>query len=90
MAFSYFWNGMHMLRLQAILGLIFVAASLPAKLFCLQSGTAVGLVTVNAVFYTLASLLPGAVATWSYLRRQQAVENAGGSNQGAGDLACDL
>lgn len=87
MAFSYFWNGMHMLRLQAILGLVFVAVSFPAKLLCMQSGSAVGLVTVNAVVYTAGSLLPGAVATWRYLRRQQAVENVSRSTQSAVDLA---
>ena len=67
MAFSYFWNGMHMLRLQAVLGGIFVLVSLPSKVALLQSGNAGTVVMVNVVAYTVSSLLPGAVATWGSL-----------------------
>lgn len=63
MAFSYFWNGMHMLRLQAVLGGVFVLVSLPMKVAILHSGNAATLVAVNVIAYTVTSLLPGAFAT---------------------------
>lgn len=63
MAFSYFWNGMHMLRLQAVLGGVFVLVSLPMKVAILHSGNAATLVVVNVIAYTVTSLLPGAFAT---------------------------
>jgi len=68
MAFSYFWNGMHMLTLQAVLGLVFVAVGLPAKLMALQAGTAASLVAVNAVAYAIVCLVPGALVTAPYVR----------------------
>ena len=68
MAFSYFWNGMHMLRLQAVIGLLFVSISLPAKIFTLQGGQATSVLVVNAIVFTVSSLLPGAIVTYMYLR----------------------
>lgn len=68
MAFSYFWNGMHMLRLQAVLGLIFVLVSLPAKIICLHGGDATVVAAINSVAFVMSSLLPGAFATWMTLR----------------------
>jgi hypothetical protein len=68
MAFSYFWNGMHMLRLQAALGLIFVAVGLPAKLLALQAGTAASVVAINVLAYGATLLIPGSLATRSQLK----------------------
>jgi len=90
MAFSYFWNGMHMLRLQAILGLVFVAVSFPAKIWWLQAGNAAGVLTVNSVAYTLASLLPGAIATWKYLRRHQPLSVGSRAGQSAVAVRAEL
>ena len=68
MAFSYFWNGMHMLRLQAVLGGMFVLVGLPVKVGALQSGSATSVVLVNAIAYFATALLPGAVVTWTVIR----------------------
>lgn len=73
MAFSYFWNGMHMLRLQAAIGLLFVSISLPAKIFGLQTGNATSVLVANGIVFTLASLLPGAAVTYMYLRSEPAI-----------------
>jgi hypothetical protein len=64
-AFSYFWNGMHMVRLQAALGAFFVLVSLPLKLMLLQSGGAESLVVINAIAYLATALIPGAIITWA-------------------------
>lgn len=76
MAFSYFWNGMHMLRLQAGIGLLFVSISLPAKIFGLQTGSATSVLVANGIVFTLASLLPGAAVTYIYLRSEPAIGSA--------------
>ena len=68
MAFSYFWNGMHMLRLQAVLGGMFVLVGLPVKVAALQSGTATSVVLTNAIAYFATALLPGAIVTWAAIR----------------------
>jgi len=73
MAFSYFWNGMHMLRLQAAIGLLFVSISLPAKIFGLQTGSATSVLVANGIVFTLVSLLPGAIMTYMYLRSEPAL-----------------
>jgi O-antigen/teichoic acid export membrane protein len=73
MAFSYFWNGMHMLRLQAAIGLLFVAISLPAKILGLQTGSATSVLIANGIVFTLASLLPGAIITFMHLRSEAAI-----------------
>ena len=68
MAFSYFWNGMHMLRLQAVLGGLFVIVGLPGKVVALHSGSATSVVLINAIAYFTTALLPGAIVTWSAIR----------------------
>jgi O-antigen/teichoic acid export membrane protein len=68
MAFSYFWNGMHMLRLQAVLGGMFVLVGLPVKIAALQSGSATSVVLINAITYFATALLPGAIVTWMAIR----------------------
>ena len=59
---------MHMLRLQAVLGGMFVLVGLPAKVVALQSGSATSAVLINAIAYFATALLPGAIITWLAIR----------------------
>jgi hypothetical protein len=68
MAFSYFWNGMHMLRIQAVLGAMFVLVSLPLKVVALQTGNATSVALVNTIAYSVTALIPGFVVTYAILR----------------------
>ena len=67
MALSMLWNGMHWLRLQATLGLLFAVGSVMLKVFKVSTGGAESLVTINIVCYGLIVLIPGLLMFVSWL-----------------------
>ena len=67
MALAMLWNGMHWLRLQATLGLLFAAGSVMLKVFKVSTGGAESLVTINIVCYGLIVLIPGLLMFVSWL-----------------------
>lgn len=63
-ALAMFWNGMHWLRLQWILGLSFALAALPLKIWAAQAHWPVGVVAANMACFGCLSLVPGLL--WTY------------------------
>lgn len=68
MALSMLWNGMHWLRLQASLGMLFAAGSGMIKWRLIPTGGAESLIAANAVCYILLVLIPGFLVTMRFLR----------------------
>lgn len=67
-AIAMFWNGMHWLRLQCIMGLIYTAFSLPMKLWVSCNGTIDQFIMVNIISFLLFEVLPGLMCTFLILR----------------------
>lgn len=70
-AVAMFWNGMHWLRLQCLLGLAFVGVSLPIKCWCAQQGNLVAFIVTNLACFLCLELIPGIAFTLLIFRRQQ-------------------
>jgi O-antigen/teichoic acid export membrane protein len=68
MALSMLWNGLHWLRLQAVLGMLFAAGSGMIKWLLIPTGGVESLIAANALCYLLIVLIPGFLLTVRLLR----------------------
>lgn len=73
MALATFWNGMHWLRFQFVLGVLFAASALVVKWHFASRGSLAGLLAANVVCYTVLALVPG---LWLSLRALKPVASA--------------
>ncbi len=67
-ALAMFWNGMHWLRLQWLLGLTFALTAIPLKVWAARSHSSVWVVAANIVCFGGLSLAPGLFWTYWQLR----------------------
>jgi len=67
-AIAMFWNGMHWLRLQCIMGTLFLSVSLPLKLWLCRGSTIDRFVLINIVCFLVLELVPGVACTFLLLR----------------------
>jgi len=70
-AIAMFWNGMHWLRLQCILGAAYAFTALPLKLWLSTHGTVDQYLIANALCFLVVELLPGIGITYMLLSRFQ-------------------
>ena len=68
-AVAMFWNGMHWLRLQCLLGTLFAVVSLALKLWLCKGGTVDQIVLANIICFCGLEILPGLLLTWVLLGR---------------------
>ena len=73
MALATFWNGMHWLRLQFVLGVLFAASALVLKWHFASQGSLAGVLAANVVCYTVFALAPG---LWLSLRALKPMASA--------------
>jgi O-antigen/teichoic acid export membrane protein len=68
MAFAMLWNGMHWLRLQAVLGMLFAVMGGTFKLLQIPEHGAESLVVANTACFIVLALIPGFFLTERWLR----------------------
>jgi O-antigen/teichoic acid export membrane protein len=69
-AIAMFWNGMHWLRLQCVMAVIFTGVSLPLKLWICRNGTLDQFVMLNILCFLTLEVLPGLLCTFLILKRR--------------------
>lgn len=68
-AIAMFWNGMHWLRLQCVMAVIFTGVSLPLKFWICRNGTLDQFVILNIICFLALEVLPGLLCTFLILKR---------------------